>query len=110
MNAGRILLGKTSDIPPGTMKVMSFEGEPVLVANTGRQFHAVSARCTHEAEPLVDGYLSDALLVCAYHGSEFDLLTGEAVGPPAEDPLTVYDVTIEGHDIWLAPRPEPRGA
>jgi 3-phenylpropionate/trans-cinnamate dioxygenase ferredoxin subunit len=38
------------------------------------------------------------------HGSIFDLATGEAIGPPAEEPVPVFDVRIEGDEVQVAPR------
>lgn len=103
MSGQRILLGQASEIPPGTMQIVSLDGQPVLLVNTGGRILAVQSTCTHEAEPLIDGYLTDSTLVCAYHGSEFDLETGEAIGPPAEDPLTVYPLVIENDQIFGDP-------
>lgn len=100
MKTGRIFLARTSDIPSGTMKLVSMDGHPVLVVHAGGRFSAVAATCTHEAEPLSEGYLTESAIVCAYHGSEFDLLTGEAIGPPADDPLTVYPLTIKSEQIY----------
>jgi nitrite reductase/ring-hydroxylating ferredoxin subunit len=41
--------------------------------------------------------------MCGCHGSIFDLTTGEAVGPPAEDPEPVYLVRVEGDEVQVAP-------
>jgi nitrite reductase/ring-hydroxylating ferredoxin subunit len=41
-------------------------------------------------------------VTCGCHGSVFDLETGEAVGPPADQPLTLYEVRVEGDEVQVA--------
>jgi 3-phenylpropionate/trans-cinnamate dioxygenase ferredoxin subunit len=89
------------------MRVFTVGDSSVLVVNLGGRFTAVEPTCTHEGEPLVEGMLTSSSIVCAYHGSEFDLFTGEAIGPPAEDPLRVYAVAVDDDQITLDRAPEP---
>ena len=37
-----------------------------------------------------DGELEGDTVTCQCHGSVFDLSTGEAIGPPATEPVAVY--------------------
>ena len=57
--------------------------------------------CTHEYFELDKGFLTADTLTCALHLSRFDLETGEALDPPAELPLAVYDVVVDGDRIIL---------
>jgi nitrite reductase/ring-hydroxylating ferredoxin subunit len=36
---------------------------------------------------------------CSWHGSRFDLRTGEAMGPPADGPVSTYDVRVSGENV-----------
>ena len=38
---------------------------------------------------------------CALHLSRFDLSDGEPLDPPAEDPLAVYPVVVEGGRVRI---------
>ena len=42
----------------------------------------------------IKGFLTDGSLTCALHLSRFDLASGEALDPPADEPLAVYRVTV----------------
>jgi 3-phenylpropionate/trans-cinnamate dioxygenase ferredoxin subunit len=95
-------LARVSDVPEGTMRVVSIDGEAVLLVHTHERLAAVSATCTHEGESLGEGYLTDTSIICAYHGSEFDLVSGDVIEPPAERPLTVHALVIVGDEIYLA--------
>jgi nitrite reductase/ring-hydroxylating ferredoxin subunit len=60
--------------------------------------------CTHEGGPLADGTLDGYEVECPWHGSKFDVRTGEVKNPPATEPEPTYEVKIEGPDILLKKR------
>ena len=73
--------------------------QPLLVVNAGGTVRAVQGICSHEYFELDRGFLTGGTLTCALHLSRFDLSSGEALDPPADEPLAVYPVTIEGGRI-----------
>jgi nitrite reductase/ring-hydroxylating ferredoxin subunit len=100
-----VTVAKTEDVPEGEMIGATLDGIELLVANVGGQYRAIGSVCTHEGGPLADGDLYDGIVTCPWHGSEFDVGTGEVVTPPATEPEPVYEVRVEGDEIQLA-RPE----
>ena len=91
----RLDLCAVDDVPTGTMLMTWVDGtEPVLVVNLDGTFHAVQGICSHEYFELDKGFLTDGSLTCALHLSRFDLASGEALDPPADEPLAVYRVTV----------------
>jgi Rieske Fe-S protein len=60
--------------------------------------------CTHEGGPLADGTLEGYEVECPWHGSKFEVRTGEVKNPPATEPEPTYKVKIEGTDILLKRR------
>lgn len=99
----RIELCALEDVPPGTMKLVELdsEGELVLVVNLNGRLHATQGVCSHQYFELNQGFLTGDSITCALHLSRFDLDTGEALDPPAELPLAVYPVTVEGGRILI---------
>jgi nitrite reductase/ring-hydroxylating ferredoxin subunit len=92
------------EVPDGEMAGFSVEGEDVLVANVGGEYRAIGATCTHAGCNLADdGDLEDGAVSCMCHGSIFDLTTGEAIGPPADEPVPIFEVRVEGEEIQVAP-------
>ena len=84
-----------ADVAPGTMLMTWVDGtEPVLVVNVDGAYHAVQGICSHEYFELDRGFITDGSLTCALHLSRFDLESGEALDPPAEEPLAVYPVSV----------------
>jgi 3-phenylpropionate/trans-cinnamate dioxygenase ferredoxin component len=58
--------------------------------------------CTHEECPLADGDLDGTRITCYCHSSEFDVRTGEVLEGPADEPIAVYPVRVEGGELQVA--------
>ena len=83
------------------MKMAWVDGtDQVLVVNTG-ELVAVQGICSHEYFELDKGFLTGPAVTCALHLSRFDLATGDALDPPADEPLAVYPVSIEDGRILV---------
>jgi 3-phenylpropionate/trans-cinnamate dioxygenase ferredoxin subunit len=89
----------------GEMKGVDVDGERVLVARVGGVLRAIGGICTHQTAYLEDGVLEGDMVRCPRHGAGFSLKTGEALHLPAEYPVPVYDVKVEGGRILVARRP-----
>jgi 3-phenylpropionate/trans-cinnamate dioxygenase ferredoxin subunit len=98
----RIDLLGLDEVPPGTMKMAWVDGtDQVLVVNSNGELSAVQGVCSHEYFELDKGFLTAGALTCALHLSRFDLESGEPLDPPAELPLAVYEVVVEGGRILI---------
>ena len=95
------LLG-VDEVPDGTMKMAWVDGtDQVLVVNTGGTIRAMQGICSHEYFELDKGFLTAGSLTCALHMSRFDLETGDALDPPAEEPLEQYPVIVEDGRVLI---------
>ena len=106
--AGSTPVASISEIPEGAAKVVYFDGEQVALFNVGGTIYAVANRCSHANGPLADGAVKGYDVTCPYHGSQFDLATGEPQCAPASRPLSRYDVRIENGSVYLAPLATPQ--
>jgi 3-phenylpropionate/trans-cinnamate dioxygenase ferredoxin subunit len=97
----RIDVAGVDEVPPGTMKLAQVGDELVLVVNLDGEFHATQGICTHEYFELDKGFLTGDSITCALHLSRFQLDDGEPLDPPAELPLIVYPVVIEGGRVYI---------
>lgn len=62
------------------------------------QVHAIDDRCTHAGASLATGEVCDGEITCPRHGAVFDVRSGEAIGPPAEDDVATWPVrVVDGH-------------
>ena len=100
-----VKVAQTDELSPGEMKLIEIGDERILLTNLDGQYHAVSEVCTHAYYALSEGFLEGEEVECALHGSLFNVKSGEVVNPPADEPLTVYPVKIDGTDILIGPSP-----
>ncbi len=91
-----------SEVPQGEMKIVEVEGKPVVLANVDGEIYAFGGTCTHKGGPLGEGELAGDAVICPWHGGEFNVKTGEVLGPPPSRPIPTYQVQVEGDDINIA--------
>lgn len=95
---------EASKVPPGTMRTVNVDGDDVLIANVDGVYYGMGAICKHQEWDLSEGTLEGTKVICAGHGSIWDLTTGKAeFDEPLEDePL--YDVRLENGFIYVKRR------
>ena len=109
----RIDLLAVDEVPEGTLKMAWVDGsDQVVVVHANGVIRAFQGICTHEYFELDKGFLTGGgspgpdgrpggTLTCALHLSRFDLGTGDALDPPAEEPLAQYPVIVEGGRVLI---------
>jgi len=96
-------VAKVEEVPPGTATVVEAEGLRLAIVNVGGSFFALDNECTHRRGPLGEGLLvGEWSLQCPWHGSVFDVRTGDALEPPAPGPVRSYAVSVEGGVVSVA--------
>jgi nitrite reductase/ring-hydroxylating ferredoxin subunit len=92
------------DIQPSTMKAVEVVGEKICVANVEGKYYAIGNVCTHVGGPLAEGTLDGYEVECPWHGSKFDVRSGEPTRPPAKRPEPTYEVKVEGNNLLIGKR------
>ncbi len=93
---------KVNDFKNGEMKTISVNGNEILLCKVDDSFSALAAHCTHYGAPLSEGVLSGDRIVCPWHHACFNAKTGDLLEPPARDSLPIYEVRIDGGNIYVA--------
>jgi apoptosis-inducing factor 3 len=95
----------------GQMIVGTVGEDEVLLARSGDRFFAVRPTCTHYKGPLAEGVIVDGTVRCPLHHACFDLATGDALRPPALDPLSCWRVERAGDTVFVREKIEaPKAA
>ncbi|GHK05774.1 Rieske (2Fe-2S) protein [Streptomyces sp. NPDC003753] len=97
--SGGAALAKTSDIPEGGGKVFADQGVVVTQPSAGT-FKAFSSKCTHAGCAVKD--ISNGVISCPCHGSQFSATDGSVKKGPATQPLSAAKITVSGDEIKLA--------
>jgi nitrite reductase/ring-hydroxylating ferredoxin subunit len=85
---------RAEDVPPGSCVKGMLEGREVAIFNVDGQFYATQNDCTHLGGPLCEGSLAGEVVTCPWHGSQFNVRTGEVVMDPAEEPIETFPVEV----------------
>ena len=80
------------DLAVNQMKLVHVGKKRIAVGRTGKGYVAFQDRCTHKGGPLSDGVMMCGTVQCPWHGSQFDVHTGEVKAGPAEKNIETYDV------------------
>ncbi|MCI4346674.1 MAG: Rieske 2Fe-2S domain-containing protein [Thermoplasmata archaeon] len=73
----------------------------IAVFNLGTTLLAIDAACTHVKGPLERGRIEGTIVTCPWHGSQFDLSTGEVKRGPATQPVKTYPVRLENGKLAI---------
>jgi Rieske Fe-S protein len=89
------VIAKTADVPVGSGVIV---GEVVVTQPTAGVFKGLSAICTHAGCTV--NKVADGTIDCPCHGSKYNL-DGSVAHGPAQKPLKVEAITVEGDSIVL---------
>ena len=64
---------------------------------------AISGVCAHAGGPLAEGERMGDTVICPWHGSEFDLCSGEVKQGPANEPVRCFEVRIRDGMVEVRP-------
>jgi glycine betaine catabolism B len=99
-----VRVASTGEIPEGKMKKVLVGSQQVLVTNVKGKYYAIGNVCTHMGGPLDQGILEGHEVQCPWHGSHFDITSGQVKRGPAARPEPVYDVKAEAGSILVRPK------
>lgn len=92
---GPALLAAARGLGVDQMKLVHAGDKRIVVGRTEDGYAAFDDRCTHRGGPLSDGVLICGTVQCPWHGSQFDVTTGEVKCGPAETRIRTYAVGDE---------------
>ncbi len=98
-----VSVAKTSDLSDGEVMLVEIGDERIALSRINGSFYAIGEVCPHAEGPLSEGIVDDEEVECPWHGSRFNLKTGEVTSPPAGEPVARYTVRLQGDDVLVGP-------
>jgi 3-phenylpropionate/trans-cinnamate dioxygenase ferredoxin subunit len=103
-----VKVAKVDELTSGSMKKVTANGKELLLANIGGSFYAMDNRCSHMKGDLSTGILSNNIVTCPRHGSQFDVTNAKCLQGPkiafvkmkGKD-LSAYETKVEGQDLLV---------
>ena len=101
MSSDWVDVGDAETLADSTSLSTDVDGLTLLVVRCGAELYAVEDRCTHDGEPLSGAEVESCQIVCPRHGARFCVRTGEALTPPAYEPLRTFKVRVAAGRILV---------
>ena len=91
------------DVPSGEARRFDLGSFRICVVRIDDSWYAIGDRCTHQDVSLSEGEVDTENLEieCWKHGSCFSLVDGEPSSLPATKAVPVWDVKIDGDDVYV---------
>lgn len=96
-----IPLFSIDSITSGGKRKVTVEGKDILIVRDGENIYAVENKCSHEAFPLIDGFVDNGKICCALHGACFDLKSGVALSLPAYEDIETYETRVSNGKVEI---------
>jgi nitrite reductase/ring-hydroxylating ferredoxin subunit len=75
---------------------MHLNGKRIVIGRTETGFSAFEDSCTHRGGTLADGVMICGTVQCPWHGSQFDVNTGQVNAGPAKEKIKTFRIeTVE---------------
>src|ERR1700730_7380049 len=93
--------GPTDKLADGEAKSIEVGRRMIDEGQNGENYFAIEDICTHDGAALTGGEIEGDQIICPRHGARFCLRTGEALTPPAYEPVRVFATKIENGHLWV---------
>ena len=90
-----------ANLGDGETRSLAVGRRMVAIARSGDEYFAIEDVCTHDGAELTGGEIEGAQIICPRHGARFCLRTGEALTPPAYEPVRVFATRIDDGRLWI---------
>jgi nitrite reductase/ring-hydroxylating ferredoxin subunit len=92
-----------AELNGGKLVGVELEGESVVISRSEEtgEVCAIAATCSHLGGPLDEGERDGDTVVCPWHGSRFDLCSGEVRGGPAVYPQPRYETRVRAEKVEI---------
>ena len=90
-----------ANLGDGETRSLAVGRRMVAIARSGEEYFAIEDVCTHDGAELTGGEIEGDQIICPRHGARFCLRTGEALTPPAYEPVRVFATRIDDGRLWI---------
>lgn len=96
-----VVVAKADELKTDQMKLLHVDGRRIVLARTEKGWAAFDDSCTHVGGSLAGGTMICGTVQCPWHGSQFDVRTGEVAAGPAKKKIATYRVEERAGEVRL---------
>jgi nitrite reductase/ring-hydroxylating ferredoxin subunit len=96
-----IVVAREDELQPDQMKLLRVNSERLVLARTNEGYAVFEDRCSHRGGSLAGGVLICGTVQCPWHGSQFDVRSGEVKAGPAKAAIRTRPLDISNGEVRL---------
>jgi uncharacterized membrane protein/nitrite reductase/ring-hydroxylating ferredoxin subunit len=100
--SGPVEIADSNELKPNQMKLVHLGNKRIVLGRTETGHVAFEDRCTHKGGSLAGGTMICNTVQCPWHGTQFDVNTGQIKAGPGNEPIKTYTVTEANGKVYLA--------
>ncbi|MGZ5244961.1 MAG: DUF2231 domain-containing protein [Bacteroidia bacterium] len=100
-NSGKIEVAEADELKPNQMKLIHTKDKRIVLGRTEQSYVAFDDHCTHRGGSLAGGAIICGTVQCPWHGSQFDVNTGEVKAGPAKEKINTFTVKEANGKVYL---------
>ena len=101
-STGEIEAASVDELKVNAMKLLHLKNKRIVLAKTENGFVAFDDHCTHRGGSLAGGSMMCGTVQCPWHGSQFDVRSGEVKAGPAKEKINTYQAREENGKVMIA--------
>jgi uncharacterized membrane protein/nitrite reductase/ring-hydroxylating ferredoxin subunit len=98
---GQIEVASIDELKTDQMKLVHVNDKRIVIARTEKGYVAFDDHCTHKGGSLAGGSMICETVQCPWHGSQFDVNTGNVKAGPAKEKINTYNITEANGKVYL---------
>jgi uncharacterized membrane protein/nitrite reductase/ring-hydroxylating ferredoxin subunit len=98
---GKIQVALADELELNQMKLVHISGKRIAIGRTEKGYVAFEDRCTHRGGSLSDGVMICGTVQCPWHGSQFNVNTGEVNSGPARAKIKTYSIIEQDGIVFI---------
>ena len=99
--SGKIKVASANELKLNQMKLLHVGKKRIVIGKTEKNYVAFDDHCTHKGGSLAGGAMICATVQCPWHGSQFDVNSGNVKAGPAKESIKTYPLTETDGSIYL---------
>ena len=96
-----VVVARRDELEVDQMKLLHVGDKRIVLARTGEGYVAFDDRCPHKGGSLAGGVMICGTVQCLWHGSQFDVRTGQVKAGPGKSGIRVYNVVEDDSGVRL---------
>ncbi len=101
-----VTVASADELQSGHMKLLWVNGQRIALAKTADGYCAFQDSCTHRGASLAGGVLVGDTVHCLWHGSQFNVKTGQVECGPAKEKIKLFQTRMKNNAVVLVVPPK----